>query len=212
MSKCKTCLLCSPNTIDRHKRKGEFKGTLHCNQGLVCSICNSFACNVCLRLILANMKKKKFDKWAVFVSNYLTNYLTNEGGSSDPFIGHCCELTHGYPSVKEQIRDHHILCESPMKYDGYFFVPQFNGLFSSPIMNPLDGSKGCVDIHCLTACGCDKNCCEAGVYHSVVSPKAAKEYGSKKIEGRLWNDMGVTTLIVKAPCPHDPSKIKEVRI
>ena len=85
------CVFCNRNSWQKRKGNNIIMYPNYINKGLKFYLCNRFACNLCLKIIIDAMndnEKLITDPWFYEVREYLQNeyYIPFQ------FVGHCCEI------------------------------------------------------------------------------------------------------------------------
>ena len=144
---------------------------------VVCSVCNSHACYLCVKAICERMKQNELhpeDKWYQQMSEWIYN---NNYPNTD-FVGHCCELLKSiekerassvYRSTESLIQSNNNIC-----YDGYIHLPQLHILIPPPLHNSIDvhgfGKEDELDVpgllHGVVGYETGRRCCDEQIIPS----------------------------------------------
>ena len=149
------CVFCCDSSVTNPNPKTVKFNQIH--TGLKCQKCRKFSCIACLRVICAEMQRKKLkDDWSEHVERYLSG-----NPSSHSFICNSCE----FPTNIHGLNPH-----TPRRFDGYIFLPEY-ALLIAPNFSGVDVfALGKDSLHSLDA-----------VLHAVVDEETAVECESQNV-------------------------------
>ena len=156
------------------------------SDGMICSVCGSFACSFCLNKIVSAISRKQRDEWCAHVERFL------ECGEyeSNSFVGHCCELKMERKQDAKKKKRKYMDPNTPL-CDGDLFMPEFGLMVKTSFTT--------VDIHALAP---DKSTLRSGAWHATLPVDQAIQFKEKGLQPKRFSfENNVSTFRMSIPLP-----------